>query len=289
MENKPRKPWLAGLLAFGTIGLGHLYTGEAKKGIILYLGQGLILAFLLPILLIKTYIFSLVLTVVFAWLVYFVFSLFDAIKIARGKSTSYFLKNYNRWYVYLACWILASFIIQPIVETLVKENTIKAYKISSGAMIPTLLNGDRIFVNKFIYKNSEPQRGDIIVFEYPKDPSKDFVKRLIGVEGDVIQIKDKRVFISNVEQNESYIINLDPNIFPAGTQPRDNCGPITVPTNSLFFMGDNRDNSYDSRFWGFVSKEKVRGKVMSLYWSWDKETGKVRWDRIGKAIEQVTN
>jgi signal peptidase I len=110
LENKPRKPWLAGLLAFGTIGLGHLYTGEAKKGIILYLGQGLILAFLLPILLIKTYIFSLVLTVVFAWLVYFVFSLFDAIKIARGKSTSYFLKNYNRWYVYLACWSLQNII-----------------------------------------------------------------------------------------------------------------------------------------------------------------------------------
>jgi signal peptidase I len=165
----------------------------------------------------------------------------------------------------------------------------KAYKIASGAMMPTLLAGDRVFVNKKSYKNSTPQKGDIVVFVPPHEPSKVYVKRLIGVEGDVIEIKDKHLFINNIEQDENYIINSDARNFPSDISPRDNFGPITVPEKHLFFLGDNRDNSLDSRFWGFVSVDKVKGKVVSLYWSWNSDEGKVRWSRIGKSIEQVTN
>jgi signal peptidase I len=155
-------------------------------------------------------------------------------------------------------------------------------------MIPTLLHGDHILVDKYIYKNNVPQRGDIIIFPYPVDPSKDFAKRLVGLEGDIIEIRDKQLYINHELYAESYIINTDPSTIPASQHPRDFFGPITIPQNSLFVMGDNRDNSHDSRFWGLVDKSTVKGKVKSLYWSWDKKAFKVRWERIGKRIEQVT-
>ena len=284
MENKPRKAWVAGLLSFFTIGLGHIYAGEVKKGIILYFCQGLILAILLPLLIVKPNIYALLFALILG-LVYFLYSLIDAIKTAKSNSVSYFLKKFNKWYIYLGCWVLASFVVQPIVETFTKNNTIKAYKIPSGAMIPTLLVGDHILVNRFIYKANKPERSDIIVFEYPEDPSKDFIKRLVAIEGDIVEIKNKKLFVNGILQNENFVIHKENNIFTASQNPRDNFGPITVPNNSLFFMGDNRDNSFDSRFWGFVDKSKIKGKAVSLYWSWDEENFRVRWDRIGKEIK----
>ena len=152
-------------------------------------------------------------------------------------------------------------------------------------MIPTLLVGDHILVNKFTYKSRKPERGDIIVFAYPKDPSKDFIKRLIAVEGDIVEMKEKVLCINGVAQKDNFAIHKDPNTFAASQNPRDNFGPITVPDSSLFFMGDNRDNSYDSRFWGFVNNDTIKGKAVSIYWSWDKENSRVRWDRIGKEIK----
>lgn len=152
-------------------------------------------------------------------------------------------------------------------------------------MVPTLLPGDHLLVNKFIYQTREPQRGDIVVFEYPKDPSLDYVKRLVGIEGDVIEIKNKKLSVNNVEQDEGYIVHTDARAFPASEQPRDNFGPVAVPPDSFFVLGDNRDNSFDSRFWGFVSSSEIHGKVTSMYWSWDKEAGHVRWERIGEAVE----
>lgn len=165
---------------------------------------------------------------------------------------------------------------------LIKANLVQAYKIPSGGMIPTLFIGDHLLANKFIYKTTDPKRGDIIIFPYPEYPSKDFVKRLIAVEGDVIELRDKRLYLNGKEQVEPYIINSDNEI---GKDTRDNYGPVTVPPGKLFFMGDNRDRSYDSRFYGFVSKNSIKGKTLSLYWSWDRDNHKVRWDRIGMLIK----
>ncbi|MCJ7602473.1 MAG: signal peptidase I [Desulfobulbaceae bacterium] len=288
MANKPRKPWVAGLLTFLTIGLGHLYTGEARRGLILFFAQSILLAIFLPLVLLwpSLVIYGLLFIVGFA---YFIYCLLDAVKIARENKFGYQLKKYNKWYVYLACWVVASLIIQPITEVSIKKNIIQAYKIPSGAMIPTLLPGDHILVDKFIYKNHEPQRGDIIIFPYPVNPSQAFVKRLVGLEGDKIEIKDKQLYINDEKYTESYIVNSDPNVMPAEVAPRDNFGPIVVPSGKYFVMGDNRDNSHDSRFWKFVEKSTVEGKVKSLYWSWDKEAFNVRWGRIGKSIDDVTN
>lgn len=284
MENKPRNPWIAGLLAFVTIGLGHIYSGEVKKGLFLYFGQGLVLAVVLPLLIIKPDVVGLSFSLIVG-LAYFVYNLIDAVQTAKRNALFYSPQKINKWYVYLAFLFLASFIIQPITEILIKRNIIQAYKIPSSAMAPTLRPGDRLLVNKLFYKTAKPQRGDIIVFEFPEDPSLDYVKRLVGIEGDVIEMKNKKLYVNNVEQGEGYIVHTDSKTFPASEHPRDNFGPITVPNGSFFFLGDNRDNSYDSRYWGFVSRGQIHGKVMSIYWSWDNEERRIRWDRIGERIE----
>ncbi len=166
-------------------------------------------------------------------------------------------------------------------------------------MIPTLSIGDHILVTKFLYDIklpywdkilihfSQPQRGDIIVFKYPEDESKDFIKRVIGLPGDSVEIRNKRVWVNGELLVEPYTQHTDPSIYAHTTQPRDNLGPITVPPDSYFMMGDNRDQSLDSRFWGFVRLEKIKGKAFLIYWSWDGRGDPshwVRWTRIGKVI-----
>ena len=152
-------------------------------------------------------------------------------------------------------------------------------------MKPTLLVGDHIFVKKLFYNKAEPSRGDIIVFKYPIDPEKDFIKRLIGIPGDVIEIRNKHLYINHKRLNYDHGVYTDPNIIPGNIRPRDNLGPITVPQNSLFVLGDNRDQSFDSRFWGFVDLEAVKGRAFAIYWSWDKKKFMVRWDRVEKKIQ----
>jgi len=188
----------------------------------------------------------------------------------------------------LTASLIAAFIISFVVQ---------AFKIPSGSMIPTLLVGDHLFVNKFIYgvkipflrktiiPVTDPKRGDVIVFIYPEDRSKDFIKRVIGVAGDKIVIKDKKIFINDQAYTDAIGIYKDSTIYPAEVQPRDNFGPVTVPANSLFVMGDNRDHSLDGRFWGFVNMKDVQGKAFIIYWSWNSEEKNVRWDRLAKLIK----
>ena len=160
-------------------------------------------------------------------------------------------------------------------------------------MKPTFLVGDHILVSKFIYgvkipfirktliPISEPKRGDIVVFIYPEDRSKDFIKRVIGVGGDTIEIKNKKTYLNGLPMNDSHGVYADDFIIPGSIQPRDNFGPVTVRPGTIFVMGDNRDHSYDSRFWGPVDLKDVMGKAFIIYWSWDKEDHGVRWSRLG--------
>jgi len=161
---------------------------------------------------------------------------------------------------------------------------VQAYKIPAGSMKQSLLVGDRILSNKFIYKFQKPQKGDIIVFKYPVDPQKDFIKRVIGIGGDVIECRDKKLYVNHKPLNPDHGVFTDPHVIPGNIRPRDNFGPITVPENSLFVMGDNRDESFDSRFWGFVDNKHVKGKAFVIYWSLDKTNSQVRFDRIGKTL-----
>ena len=183
-------------------------------------------------------------------------------------------------------------LIAIVIALFIRTFVVQAFKIPSGSMKPTLQIGDHILVNKFSYgvkipyigkaivPVGDPQRGDIVVFKFPVDPRKDFIKRVIGVGGDVVEIHDKTIYINGKRLNHDVGVYSDPRTIAGALKPRDNFGPITVPAGALFVMGDNRDESFDSRFWGFVPVRDVSGKAFIIYWSWDSDDFKVRWNRL---------
>jgi signal peptidase I len=186
-------------------------------------------------------------------------------------------------------------IIALLIALFVRAFVVQAFKIPSSSMEPTLLVGDHILVNKFIYgiripligkkvfRFSKPKRGDVIVFIFPRDRSKDFIKRAIGLPGDKVEIRDRKIYINDrmIEDPWGVYSSWGP------TAP-DTYGPTVVPPDSLFALGDNRNNSQDSRYWGFVPLDDVLGKAFIMYWSWDwggsSFLSKVRWKRIGQLI-----
>jgi len=192
---------------------------------------------------------------------------------------------------------IEAILIAVVLALFIRTFIVQAFKIPSGSMTSTLVIGDHILVNKFLYgikipfldktivPIKDPERGDIIVFKFPEDPSKDFIKRVIGIAGDEIQIRDKKVYINGVLSSDLGGFHTDSRILPKRMQPRDNFGPVTIPSNKLFMMGDNRDHSYDSRFWGFVDLKAVKGKAFIIYWSWDKNSFGIRWSRIGQLLK----
>jgi signal peptidase I len=207
------------------------------------------------------------------------------IKMQKKK----FLKDY-----------LEPIIIAVLIALFIRAFVIQAFKIPSSSMEPTLLVGDYILVNKFIYglrvpytntkffQFKKPQRGDVIVFIFPLDPSKDFIKRVIGTEGEKVQIIQNKIYINDrlIDDAWGHFVT---NGFPRGyLQRMENFGPVIVPKDSLFVMGDNRDNSEDSRFWGFLNVNAVLGKAFIIYFSWNGNAENlldmVRWSRIGKMI-----
>ena len=187
-------------------------------------------------------------------------------------------------------------VIALVIALFVRSFVVQAFKIPSSSMEPTLLVGDHILVNKFMYgiripvigkkvfAFSKPRRGDVIVFIFPNDRSKDYIKRVIGLPGDQVEIRERKIYINDrlIEDPWGHFSSSEPG-------GRDTYGPIMVPPNSLFVMGDNRDNSEDSRYWGFVPLDDVLGKAFVMYWSWDwpptsSVPKEVRWQRIGKKI-----
>lgn len=160
-------------------------------------------------------------------------------------------------------------LVAIVIAVILRMFVVQAYRVSSGSMNPTLLEGDFLFVDKVSYYFSEPQAGDIIVFEYPLNPSKDFIKRVVAVPGQKVEVRDKQLYVDDVPvQNEDYTIYRDPETIPELFSPRDNFGPFQVPAGQYFVLGDNRDDSHDSRFWGFLEREHIKGKAMFIYWSW---------------------
>ena len=202
-----------------------------------------------------------------------------------GKNKKTVIKEYTK-----------AIFIAIIIALFIRTFIVQAFKIPSGSMIPTLRIGDWLLVNKFIYgikipltrktliPVKEPQRGDIVVFIYPMNRTKDFIKRVIGVAGDVIEIRNKKIYINGSPFDDTYGVFTDSLILPRSMQPRDNFGPVKVPEGHIFAMGDNRDNSYDGRFWGFVNLKDVVGRAFIIYWSWNGEKHNVRWNRLAKIL-----
>ena len=178
-----------------------------------------------------------------------------------------------------------------VLTLLLRAFVIQAFRIPSESMVPTLLVGDFLFVNKFEYGPKipfthirlkglrPPRRGDVIVFQWPVNPSKDFIKRCMGTPGHTLEVRDKRVIVDGDTLVEPYAVHIDPAYHPRGYDVRDYFGPITVKPNELFMMGDNRDNSNDSRFWGPVKMDLVKGRAMFIYFS---TAGQNLWEFLSK-------
>ncbi len=188
---------------------------------------------------------------------------------------------------------LEAFAVALALALLIRAFVIQPFKIPSESMCNTLLVGDQLMGTKFdyglklpftdivLYRGADPQIGEIIIFKYPKDPDIDFIKRIVGVPGDVIEVRAKRLYRNGSPVTESYIRVDEPDrVLPV----RDIFGPVKVPEGKYFVMGDNRDNSMDSRFWGFVDRGAIVAKARRIYWSWESLTD-IRWSRIGRAIE----
>lgn len=192
--------------------------------------------------------------------------------------------------------IAIAILLALVIRTLI----VQAFTIPSGSMMDTLLVGDYILVNKFLYGPElpvtdyrlpgfrQPARGDIIVFKYPQDEKRDFIKRIVGTPGDTVQVRGDQVFLNGRPLSEPYARRTEG---PLGDRAQPSycgyaygCEPTAVPADSYFVMGDNRNNSQDSRYWGFVKKDKIKGKAFLIYWSWDSDRHWLRWRRLARYI-----
>jgi signal peptidase I len=214
--------------------------------------------------------------------------------------------------------IVVAFSLFLVIRTFLVE----AFRIPTGSMENTLLVGDFLLVNKAVYGAQvplskkhlpafkEPVRSDVVVFVPPHEPDKNYVKRLIGVSGDTLEMRNKVLYLNGAAQTESYVRHTDPNndvyapsmywqceyrpasLKDADCRPtRDNWGPVVVPTGHFMMLGDNRDDSEDSRYWGFVDRSAIKGKPLFIYYSFDSSTlrpfpwiTQIRWSRIGNTI-----
>ena len=180
-----------------------------------------------------------------------------------------------------------SIVIAVILALFIRTFVVQAFKIPSGSMENNLLIGDHLLVNKFVLGPTSSalerallpigtiKRGDVLVFKYPEEPERDFIKRIIGLPGDTIELRQKKVYINGQPLDEPYVHFLEP---PRGDASeitsldvRERYGPVTVPPNQYFAMGDNRDNSQDSRYWGFLPRDYIKGRALLIYWSYESE------------------
>jgi len=195
-------------------------------------------------------------------------------------------------------------LVAIILALFIRSFVVQAFKIPSGSMLPTLQIGDHLLVNKFIYGVKipmvgtvlipwkSPARNDVVVFRFPKDRSIDYIKRVVAVAGDTVEMKNKQLYINGEAITSPYAHHTNNDIMKPSAGPRDTMGPVKVPEGKIFVMGDNRDNSYDSRFWGFVDLKDVLGKAFILYWSWNLDEpllsvdrfASIRWNRFGSVI-----
>jgi signal peptidase I len=326
MKNKPRRSWVAALLTIlFSIGLGHMYSGRLKRGILLFaFGQLLFLLSAISLTVVAPAT-SYMIFVVAINLAYFIFCVFDAALVARRGREDYQPVNYNRWFAYIGFIVLAGLVDGFLIPGYISANYVQAFKMPTGSMEPTLLIGDRLLVNKRIYREDEPRRGDLIVFKYPEDPEVSYVKRLIGLPGEKIEIRERTVYINDSPIDEDYTQYINPGslsdrygpayipkkgdafeFLESGTKVNgavmygevvqsyqdktaSYTGSYAVSQNQYFAIGDNRDNSKDSRYWGTVPRDYLLGRVLIIYWSLETPRGEYLYqkpvDRLKRSID----
>jgi signal peptidase I len=200
-----------------------------------------------------------------------------------------------------------SIVIAVILALFIRTFVVQAFKIPTGSMEETLLIGDHLLVNKFVFGPTATsaeravlpigtiRRRDVLVFKYPEEPDRDFIKRVIGLPGETVELRDKKVYINGTPLDEPYVHFLAPPSGPSefhevtSFDVRERYGPVTVPPNHYFVMGDNRDNSQDSRYWGFLPRELVKGKSLVIYWSYQAEREDYQDESAGATVKGLVS
>ncbi len=197
-----------------------------------------------------------------------------------------------------------SIVIAVILALFIRTWVVQAFKIPTGSMENNLLIGDHLLVNKFVFAptildaeqvalpNGGVTRGDIVVFKFPLDPERDFIKRVIGLPGERLEVRDKTIYIDDAPLDEPYLPSHMTSLAPGAfaVDGRDNHGPIAIPEGHYFVMGDSRDNSEDSRFWGVLPHDHIKGKAVVVYWSYDAGGPELVMDRgLGATVRRVSS
>jgi signal peptidase I len=200
-----------------------------------------------------------------------------------------------------------SIVIAVILALFVRTFVVQAFKIPTGSMENNLLIGDHLLVNKFVYGPAATpvertllpigsiHRGDVLVFKYPEQPDRDFIKRVIGLPGETLEVREKKVYINGNALDEPYAHFLTPaaeaSAFHEVTSfdVRERYGPVTIPPDHYFMMGDNRDNSQDSRYWGFLPRENIKGRALVIYWSYQAERDESQGEGVGAAVRNLAS
>jgi signal peptidase I len=200
-----------------------------------------------------------------------------------------------------------SIVIAVILALFIRTFVVQAFKIPTGSMEENLLIGDHLLVNKFVLGPAPTaverallpvgtiKRRDIIVFKYPEEPDRDFIKRVIGLPGETVELREKKVYINGKALDEPYVHFLQPPNTESEQHEvtsfdvRERYGPVTVPANHYFVMGDNRDNSQDSRYWGFLPRENVKGKALLIYWSYEADREEYQDEGAGATIRGLAS
>jgi signal peptidase I len=276
MKEKKRIPAIAAVLSLVTPGLGQLYNGQILKGISFFLAFLVIPAALFLVRLPSQ--FQGLVAVLVITLGIWIFAIAEAFSAAKRRP-GFVLKGYNRWYVYLLIIVLLfgipNILAGPITKFATNVLGFRAYKIPTGSMEPTLLTGDLVMTDLKYFKKNELRRRDLVIIQFPQNPSMDSVKRVIALEGDKVEIRKKQVYLNDEALSEPDVIRADPN---QDVAQRDDFGPLVIPQGQSFVMGDNRDTSADSRIWGPLPLGNIKRKPLYVYWAKDK-------GRIGKKLK----
>lgn len=293
----PRHRWGAAVLSVLVPGLGHVYAGRARRGLVLALATtsisagAIYLTLVVPVPVLRVLLLLMPFVVLLGVAV-------DAFRVAASARDPFWAKWYNRWYVYVGTWLAAAFVIQPLVAGAIRGHVAQAFVIPSTGMEPTFLRGDYIFAAPIRARHLD--LATLVVYEATDGITR--VQRIAALPGDTVEMRRKVLFINGRPRREAYVQHIDPATEPRETQmdwqaeflarpqpayrpTRDNWGPLVVPAGKYLVLGDNRDVSLDSRYLGFVARERIRRRPVWIYLSRDAVEGEYRWSRIGRDIE----
>lgn len=287
-EISPRSPIKAFLFSLLCPGLGQQYAGDLTRGIALYVAL-IVLSWVSAILFML--IGSRISIVLFAVPVAgFLFIAYDAYKCASKQPLDYKMRWYNRKGIYLGVLLLLLITVNPFMDFIVGRNVVRAYMVHTASMVPALLEHDLLLANKLAYKVSSPSRGDIVLILFGKGRRSGVTKviddelllRVVALPGETVEIKGNEVLVNGAKLDEPYA-RYESSLVYSGSG-ENAFATQKVPENSYFVLGDNRNHSLDSRVFGFIDRERLGGKITKVFWSWNLEEKKIKWERTGMGI-----